>query len=124
MMSTHNIHQVRTMSAERCGLYAACSRAKSAGRGAYGGPWYEHSASYLQPICVRDRILIRADNQITAGRERGNLRIEMLAADTRSKYTRLLQGYGDLAKWAGTPIPPEASASLFGHRSPKRHASF
>ena len=53
------------------GLYAACSRAQSAGRGSYGEPGYEPSALYLQPLCSRGRIQIRVDNQVTAGREHG-----------------------------------------------------
>ena len=98
------------------GLYTACSRAKSAGRGAYGDPGYEPSALYLQPMCSRERILIRADNQITAGRAKGARRIEKLASDTKSRNPNLLQEYGDLVEWAKTPINPESSAALFGQR--------
>ena len=72
-----------------------------------GGHGYEPLALYLQPICSRERILIRADNQITAGRERGALRIEKLAADTRPKCPDLLEDYGDIAEWAKSPIAPK-----------------
>ena len=61
----------------------------------------------MQPLCSRDRILIRVDNQITAGRAKGARRIEKLAAATRSKYQHILQEYGDLVEWAKTPINPE-----------------
>ena len=98
------------------GLYTACSRAKSAGRGAYGEPGFEPSALYLQPLCSRERILIQVDNQITAGRERGALRIEKLAADTRARYPNLLQEYGDLVEWAKTPIGADELRALFGNR--------
>ena len=54
------------------------------------------------------------DNQITAGRERGALRIEKLAAETKARYPNLLEEYSDLVEWAKTPIGPEALAALFG----------
>ena len=98
------------------GLYTACPRAKSAGFGAYGEPGFEPSALYLQPLCSRERILIQVDNQITAGRERGALRIEKLAADTRARYPNLLQEYGDLVEWAKTPIGADELRALFGNR--------
>ena len=98
------------------GLYAACSRAKSAWRGAYGELGYGPPALYLQPLFSRERILIRVDNQITAGRERGDRRIEELAADTKARNPHLLQEYGDLVEWAETPIDPEELAALFGQR--------
>ena len=54
------------------------------------------------------------DNQITAGRERGALRIEKLAAETKARYPNLLEEYSDLVERAKTPIGPEALAALFG----------
>ena len=67
-------------------------------------------------MCIRDRILIRVDNPVAAGREGGDFCIEKLAADTRSKYPRLLQGYGGLAAWAKPPIGHGALATIFGRR--------
>ena len=98
------------------GIYDACSRAKSAGRGSYGEPGYEASALYLQPICSSERILIRVDNQMTDGRGRGARRIEDLAAATRARRPNLLQEYGDIAEWAEISILPEELAALFGAR--------
>ena len=67
-------------------------------------------------MCSRERILIRVDNKITAGREQGARRIENLADATKSRNPNILQGYGDLVEWGKTPIGPEELATLSGER--------
>ena len=98
------------------GLYTACSRAESAGRGSYGETGFESSALYLQPLCSRERILIRVDNQITDGWGRGARRIEERAAATRARRPNILQEYGDLSEWVEISIHPEELTALFGPR--------
>ena len=83
------------------GIYEAFSRAKSAGRCAFGEPGSGPPVPYLPPLCIRERILIRVDNQITAGRDRAVRRPEKLASDTKARRPNMLQEYGDLAEWAG-----------------------
>ena len=51
------------------GLYAAASRAMSAGRGVFGEHGFGPSALYLHALCSRERVLHRADNAIAASRE-------------------------------------------------------
>lgn len=86
------------------GLYDASPRENPAGRGAFGEPWYVPSALYLQPICSRERILIRVDNPITAGRDRAVRRPGKLSADTTARRHNLLQEYGDLVERAKKDI--------------------
>ena len=82
------------------GLLTSFSRAQSAGRGAFGEPGCDPSALYLQSLCSRERIIIRVDNQVTAGRDRAVRRLGNLAADMRARRPNLLREYGDIAEWA------------------------
>ena len=67
------------------GLYAACSSAKSAGRGVYGEHGFAPSALYLQALCSLEPVLLRVYNAITAGRDRAVRRVGELAAATQAR---------------------------------------
>ena len=72
------------------GLYAECSRAKSAGQCEYGEDGFRPSAMYLQPICSRERVILRVENVQTEGRESTARRIEDMAAEARNRYLKPL----------------------------------
>ena len=94
------------------GLYTAISRAKTAGRGVYGDEGFAPSALYLEALCSRERILIRVDNAITAGRDRAARRLEKLAAETKARRPDLIARFPDLVEWAQTPLPQEVLSAL------------
>ena len=95
------------------GLYTAFSRAKSAGRGVYGSPGFEPSAIYVQALCSRERILLRVDNEITAGRDRATMRMAKIAKDTKARNPGLISRFDELVQWAATPLAPDVVDSLF-----------
>ena len=96
-----------------CGLYAAFSSAKSAGRGVYGAEGFAPSALYLQAIFSRGRVLLRVDNAITAGRDRAVRRIAKLAAATKARWPDLIGRFPALVERAMTPLPPGILYALF-----------
>ena len=102
------------------GLYDAFSRAKSAGRGVYGGPGFAPSALYLQALCIHERVLLRVDNAITA--DRAVRRIEKLAAATKARRPDLTARFPELVERAKTPLPPELVNSL--SKQPYRRGAF
>ena len=95
------------------GLYTAFSRAKSAGSGVYGSPGFEPSAIYVQALCSRERILLRVDNEITAGRDRATKRLAKIAEDTKARNPGLASRFDELVQWAATPLAPDLVESLF-----------
>ena len=96
------------------GLYMACSRAKTAGRGKYGAPGFVPSALYLQPLASRERLAVKVDNDTTKGRLAQAERIRKLAESTKRRNVELLGKYEELVLWAQTPLSPEIVARLFG----------
>ena len=94
------------------GLYTAFPRAKTAGRGVYGDHGFAPSALYLQAIFSRERVLLRVDNAITAGRDRAVRRIAKLAAATKVRRPGLTARFPELVERAQTPLPPELVDSL------------
>ena len=68
------------------GLYTSCPRAKSAGQGERGEYGFKPPALCPQPICSRDRSLLRVENAQTTGIEWIPRRIEGLASGARNRY--------------------------------------
>ena len=94
------------------GLYTACSRAKSAGQGEYGEDGFKPSAMYLQPLCSRERILLRVENAQTEGRESMARRISDMAAETRDRYPDAASRFPELVEWARKPLLASAVSEL------------
>ena len=96
------------------GLYTAMSGAISSGRGVFGQPGFEASVLYLQALCSRERIPLRVDNAITAGRDRAARRVRRLSDATKARYPDLESRPPDLVDWAKTPLSREQVDALIG----------
>ena len=76
-------------------------------------PWVWPSAIYVQALCRRDRLLLRVDNEITAGRVRATKRTAKISEGTKTRRPDMLSRFTELIQWAQTPLAPEAAESLF-----------
>ena len=87
----------------------------SADRGVFGDPGFAPSALYIQAICSIERLLLRFDNAITAGRDRSARRVWNLSSATKGRTPDLESRLPGLVGRGKTPLSREQVDAIVGY---------